>query len=272
MKAVITAGGLGTRLLPLTKEIPKEMLPLFDVEGDEIVMKPVLQIIFETLYEAGIREFCIVSGRGKRAIEDHFTPDWNFVDYLEAQGKTSKARSLRRFFEMVESSIIVWVRQSKPLGFGHALYVAKPFIDDKPFLLAAGDTVIYPKRFLHSLMNGVGKARLILKPVKDPSRFGVAVVEGDRVIKVVEKPRDPPSSLAILPYYILPPEIISYLALGKRGYGNEIQLTDAIHDLIVSGFDVRAVILGEEYRFADVGTPDSYYEALSISMEGARER
>lgn len=265
MKAVITSGGLGTRLLPSTKEIPKELLPLYDVEEGEVVMKPVLQIIFETLYEAGIREFCIVTGRGKRAVEDHFTPDWNFVEYLEANGKESKARSLRKFFEMIESSIIIWVKQSKPLGFGHAVYMAKPFVDDEPFLLAAGDTVIYPRRFISSLLSGEGDARMVLKHVKDPRRFGVAVLEGSRVVKVVEKPENPPSSLVILPYYVLPPEIMEYLAQGKRGYGNEIQLTDGIDYLISSGLDVRATVLGDEFVFADVGTPESYFEALMIS-------
>ncbi|MCX8196214.1 MAG: sugar phosphate nucleotidyltransferase [Acidilobaceae archaeon] len=272
MKAVITAGGLGTRLLPVTKEIPKELLPLYGRgENGETVMKPVLQIIFEALYREGVREFCFVTGRGKRAIEDHFTPDWDFVEYLERAGKLSQARELRRFFEMLENSTIFWVKQPQPRGFGHAVFMARSFVGEEEFVVAAGDTAVYPEDFLGELFRGGSDAALLLKEVENPRSYGVAVVEGDRVVMVVEKPREPPSRLAILPFYLLPPEIMRVLEKAEPGVGGEVQLTDAIQKLIDEGSYVRAVILDERYEFADVGTPESYIKALEASFRRSRE-
>ncbi|MFN4046461.1 MAG: sugar phosphate nucleotidyltransferase, partial [Acidilobaceae archaeon] len=226
-KAVITAGGLGTRLLPATKEIPKELLPLYarGVNG-EVLLKPVIQVIFELLYDAGVREFCFVTGRGKRAIEDHFTPDWKFIEYLERVGKEVQARELSRFSRMVEDSTIVWVRQPQPLGFGHAVYMAKPFVGGDKFILAAGDTVVYPGDFIRELMAKAGgsDAVLAVRSVDNPRIYGVVVLESSKVVRVVEKPREPPSNLAILPFYVLPPEIMGEIARLKPGVGGEIQL------------------------------------------------
>jgi len=131
-KAVITAAGLGTRLSPATKELPKEMLPIFHREGDRIVVKPLLQLIFEQLHDVGIREFCFVIGRGKRAIEDHFTPDPIFLRELRERGKGREAESLERFYAMLSDSSITWVNQPEPRGFGDAVLGAsfKPGTDD----------------------------------------------------------------------------------------------------------------------------------------------
>jgi len=273
-KAVITAGGLGTRLLPATKEIPKEMLPVYarSSTGD-IVLKPVIQVIFETLYGLGVRSFCIVTGRGKRALEDHFTPDWSFLDLLRERGKEGVARDLESFYRMVESSTILWVRQPKPLGFGHAVYMAKYFVGGEAFILAAADTVVYPESYLKAMLeayNGGSSGVLLLKPVENPRIYGVALVDGGRVLRVIEKPREPPSSLAIMPYYILPPEIMDVLGGLKPGVGGEIQLTDAIEVLIESGFTFKYVVL-EDGDFADVGTPEGYMKALEVSYRYARE-
>lgn len=271
MKAVITAGGLGTRLLPTTKEIPKELLPLYSRgENGEILVKPVLQLIFEIMYKEGVREFCIVTGRGKRAVEDHFTPDWDFVEYLEKIGKGSQAKELGRFFAMIEDSTIFWVKQPQPRGFGHAVYMAKAFVGDENFLLAAGDTVVYPEDFLRRLLQGGSDAALLLAEVEDPRAYGVAVLNGDRVVKVVEKPREPPSRMAILPFYVLPAEIMNVLEKAEAGIGGEVQLTDAIQKLIERGRDVRAIVLDDRYEFADVGTPESYIKALEMTFSRSR--
>lgn len=272
-KAVITAGGLGTRLLPATKEIPKEMLPVYarSFNGD-IVLKPVIQVIFESLYELGIRDFCIVTGRGKKALEDHFTPDWGFLDLLRERGKEAIARDLERFYSMIESSTIVWVRQPKPLGFGHAVYMARFFVGSDPFILVAADTIVYPQGYLRALidMYSTGASGvLLLKEVEDPRAYGVAVVGDGRVIRVIEKPREPPSNLAIMPYYILPPEIMSVLAVLKPGVGGEIQLTDAIEELLERGFTFKYVLV-RDGDFADVGTPEGYMRALEVSYRYAR--
>src|SRR2546428_12481865 len=121
-KAVIAAAGLGTRLLTATKEQPKEMLPVYSREADKILrLKPMLQLIFEQLYDFGIRDFCFIIGRGKRAIEDHFTPDHNYLEMLQKRGGSSRNEhvlDLKAFYSKIEHSTIFWVNQIQPLGFG----------------------------------------------------------------------------------------------------------------------------------------------------------
>jgi UTP--glucose-1-phosphate uridylyltransferase len=274
-KAVITAGGLGTRLLPATKEIPKEMLPVYARSSNgDIVLKPVIQVLFEILYNLGIRSFCIVTGRGKRALEDHFTPDYSFLNVLRERGKESIARDLEEFYGMVESSTIIWVRQPKPLGFGHAVYMAMFFVGSDPFVLVAADTIVYPKGYLEDLLGKYSSGAdgvLLLRYVPDPKAYGVAVVDNGLVVRVVEKPREPPSNLAIMPYYILPPDIMGVLAGLKPGVGGEIQLTDAIEELVEKGFKFKAVVM-ESGDFADVGTPEGYLRALEVSYRYAVEQ
>jgi len=285
-RAVITAAGLGTRLLPMTKELPKEMLPIFARNaGGELVLKPLLQALFEQLYVFGVREFFFVVGRGKRAIENHFTPDWDYVAKLENRGKYELASMLRSFYEMVERSIIVWVNQPEPRGFGHAVYMAWALVDDEPFIVCAGDTYViskgngFLKRMVEAHTKGSVDATLLLQEVPDPRQYGVAVVEelGEgvyRVLKVVEKPRTPPSRYAIMPYYIFNPIIMEVLRDLKPGVGGEIQLTDAIQRLIDMDREVRAVFLRNDEIRLDIGTPETYWEALKLSYEywtGARK-
>jgi len=265
MRAVVTAGGVGTRLLPATKEIPKEMFPVFDAYEGEVVVKPVIQIIFERLYDVGVREFCFVVGRGKRVIEDHFTPDWQFVEWLRRRGKERQARLLEDFYRKVEESTIFWVSQPEPLGFGHAVLMSEPFVDG-PFLLAAGDTVLQNGGVLKELAQHPGDLVLLVTPVEDPRQYGVAVVKGDRVTQVVEKPASPPSNYAILPFYRLPPDIFKLLRQVRPGVGGEIQLTDAIQLAVEEGLDVRAVVYEGEY--VDVGTPATYLNGLKSIRHG----
>ncbi|MEW6604823.1 MAG: sugar phosphate nucleotidyltransferase, partial [Thermoproteota archaeon] len=145
-KVVIPAAGLGTRLLSATKEQPKEMLPIFSkTENGELCVKPVLQLIYEQLFDFGFRNFYFIVGRNKRAIEDHFTPDRDFIDSLNRKGKSSHAKELARFYEKLSLSSIVWINQSAPLGFGHAVLMAKNLVKDDPFLVHAGDTIISSK-------------------------------------------------------------------------------------------------------------------------------
>ncbi|MEM2294189.1 MAG: hypothetical protein QXX41_13030, partial [Nitrososphaerota archaeon] len=123
----MTAAGLGTRLLLATKEMPKEMLPLFSSGRNvDLLLKPVLQLIFEQLYDLGFREFCFVVGRGKRSIEDHFTPDYNYIELLKGKNKVNLVKNLEEFYQKVEKSIIFWVNQPEPRGFGHAVLMAEP--------------------------------------------------------------------------------------------------------------------------------------------------
>jgi UTP--glucose-1-phosphate uridylyltransferase len=276
-KVVITAAGLGTRLLPATKEMPKEMLPIYVLGCNGVpVLKPLLQALFEQLYRFGFREYCFVVGRGKRAIEDHFTPDWDFVEKLDRMGKASIVAELTGFYRMLEDSLLVWVSQPAPRGFGDAVLTARSFIGDEDFLLAAGDAYIISENdsFLARLLSikpwGSRGASLLAKHVEDQRQYGVVLGEpiSNEVIRVngvVEKPSVPPSNLAIMPFYVFTPEILKALNRVTPGVGGELQLTDAIQRLIEEKADVKAAILGDKELWLDVGTHETYFNAFSVS-------
>ncbi len=268
-KAVITAAGLGTRLLPMSKELPKEMLPIYAKGLDRIILKPLLQAVFEQLYDFGIREFCFVVGRGKRAIEDHFTPDWDYIRRMNERGKEGIASEMSRFYRMVESSTIIWVNQPEPKGFGHAVLMARPFVGKEPFIVCAGDTYIISNDFLRRMVEAHvnADATLLLQRVDDPRQYGVAVVEKDIVLRVVEKPKELISDKAIMPFYVFNPVIMDVLKELKPGVGGEIQLTDAIQGLIEMGRKVKAVFLRDDELRLDIGTPETYWEAIKLSYE-----
>jgi UTP--glucose-1-phosphate uridylyltransferase len=276
LKAVIPAAGLGTRLLSATKEQPKEMLPLFalSIEG-QLCLKPIIQLVFEQLYDRGVREFCFIVGKSKRAIEDHFTIDMGYLEHLNSKGKNCLASDLQDFYRKVEESTIMWVNQPQPKGFGHAILQARSFAGDSSILVHAGDTFIvstdggdYLERLvgLHRKNNQV--ATLLLKEVPDPRPYGVAEVvsksEGLKVISLVEKPEKPATNLAVMPLYIFESVILDALKELAPGYGGEIQLTDAIQRLIAQGLDVGAILLNDVLCL-DIGTPESYWEALRLS-------
>ena len=275
-KVIFTAAGLGTRLLPMSKELPKEMLPIFVRGVGGVVLKPLLQALFEQLYCFGFRDFCFVVGRGKRSIEDHFTPDWDFVKRLSDKGKSNIASELERFYRMVEGSRIAFINQPEPKGFGHAVLVARFFVGSEPFMVCAGDTYIvsegnsFIKRMVDAFSGDVS-AVLLLQEVPNPRGYGVAVVEGSdgifNVLRVVEKPEKPPSNLVIMPFYIFRPEIFDVLEELGPGVGGEIQLTDAIQGLIDRGRKVVAVTLNPNELRLDIGTPETYWEAIKISHE-----
>ena len=282
-KVVVTAAGLGTRLLPMSKELPKEMLPIF-VKGDKgVILKPLLQALFEQLYVFGFRDFCFVVGRGKRSIEDHFTPDWDFVRRLNDKGKHNLTGELQKFYNMIESSKIAFINQPEPRGFGHAVLTAKLFVEGEPFMVCAGDTYIvskdnvFLKRMVEAFSENVS-AVLLLQKVSNPRGYGIAVVEPAesisgvyKVLKVVEKPELPPSDLAIMPFYIFKPEVLEVLEGLKPGVGGEIQLTDAIQGLIERGRRVLAVTLEDDEVRLDIGTPETYRDALQLSYSSILE-
>jgi UTP--glucose-1-phosphate uridylyltransferase len=277
-KLVIPAAGLGTRLLPTTKEMPKEMLPIFTSFRGKVVTKPLLQAVFEDLHSKGIREFCFVVGRGKRAIEEHFTPDTGFLEELRRRGKNLEAEMLGEFYARIRSSRIVWVNQPEPKGFGDAVACAEPFVGGEPFAVHAGDTLILSPDYWERLVETFERRNLgacfLVKEVENPKIYGVVVPgeeEGGAVsVKgVVEKPEKPPSNLAVMPVYIFDPILLKALKVVKAGPRGEIELTDAIQKVIEWGFEVKAVKLREGEERLDIGTPETYWEALRISREWA---
>lgn len=282
MKVIIPAAGMGTRLLPATKEQPKEMLPLFArASGGQVCLKPLLQLVFEQLYDIGFREFYFIIGREKRAIEDHFTPEFGYVDMLKRKKKNELADELGKFYQKIENSTIVWVNQPEPRGFGDAVLKAATFAGDEPVLVHAGDTYIISNRARHiknlmKIHEELGAdAICVLQEVREPRQYGVAEVgkaKGGiyKVKKVVEKPERPTSNLAIMPIYIFRPVIFKALKETPPGKGNEIQLTDGIQKLIDWGRGIHAIKLGPRDIRLDIGTIETYWDALKLSYHYAR--
>lgn len=273
-KAVIPAGGLGTRLLPATKEQPKEMLPIFSrLPNGTLCVKPFLQIVFERLYDAGFRDFCFIVGRGKRTIEDHFSLDSGFIDYLRRKNMVELVEELTDFYERVSGSNIVFVNQPEPRGFGNAVFHAKHFTGRTPFLVHAGDDLIiskksqYLQRLVRVFESRNADAVLYVEKVKDPQKYGVVAgrkVEDHlyRVERIEEKPITPLSRLAIIAVYVFSSKIYGALEKTAPDSNNEIQLTDAIQNLITDRHEVYALELRDDEKRIDIGTPESYWRLL----------
>jgi len=269
-KAVIPAAGLGTRFLPATKAIPKEMLPVVD--------KPAIQYVVAEATRAGLRDVLMVTGRNKTALEDHFDRHWELEQALEAKGDHVRLSSVRRSSVLAN---IHYVRQGEPMGLGHAVLCAKDHVGDAPFAVLLGDDLIDERDHLLEAMIAVRAARggsviaLMEVPRESVHLYGCAAVEpisgdgGDgslvRVTGLVEKPSpaDAPSNLAVIGRYILDPSIFETLAKTPPGRGNEIQLTDALQERAASsdaGGGVHGVIFrGRRY---DTGDRLDYLKAV----------
>jgi len=273
IKAVVPVAGLGTRLLTATKVQPKEMLPVFAVEEGELCIKPLVQLVFEQLFDFGIREFCFVVGRGKRTIEDHFTPDEDYMRRLSSP-KAAMASALRRFYSRIDRASIMWVNQPVPKGFGHAVLQAKVFAGEDPFLVHAGDAYIYCRQFGHlrrltAAFESGAECAFALRRVPDPRHYGVATGKVSKglvaVDDIVEKPAKPKSNLAVTPVYLFRNSIFDAIEEAGLGLGNELQLTDGIHKLLSKGKKIVGVELRPDESWIDIGNPASYWEALGIS-------
>jgi len=276
--ALITAGGIGTRLLPFSKEIPKEMLPIIAHDGDDsLQLKPLVQAIFEQLYGAGVRNFYFVVGRGKRAIEDHFSPDSGFLEFLEKKAK--RPASLSDLYGKIRSSNLVFLNQTEPLGFGDAVLRGRTVIKG-PFLVQAADTFILSKGddYLPRLARAHRKyhaaATVLLRDVAHPRSYGV--VEGDelepgilRVTSAVEKPERPRSNHAIMPVYVFSENIFTALSDIGPGRDGELQLTDAIQRLVSTRQPVIGVLLRPDEIMLDLGSPETMIDALRLTMQYA---
>lgn len=229
-KVVIPVAGWGTRSLPATKNIPKEMLPIYN--------KPVIQYVVEEAQRAHIKDVIFVTNRDKNVIEDHFDHNLQLEDLLERSGKLDKLEEVRRVAEMVN---ILSVRQKRQLGLGHAVLCARELVGDEPFAVMVGDDLMF------SGVPGIGQLIEVAMAEKMPvigvmevpwekvSRYGI--IDGEevapgvyRVRDMVEKPKreDAPSRMAIVGRYVLTPDIFDYLEKVKPGHGGEIQLTDAL--------------------------------------------
>jgi len=263
-------------MLPATKEQPKEMLPIFSkTANNSLCLKPILQLVFEQLYAFGLREFCFIIGRGKRVIEDYFTPDHNNINLLRHIGKDDVAIELRNLYKKIDSSKLIWINQPEPRGFGDAVLKSEPFIGAEDFMVHAGDTYIvsngsHLKRLVNAYEKLEADVAFAVRRVKDPEQFGIIRTKKleqniFRVIEAVEKPAKPPTNNAIMPIYVFKSEIFAFLKITKPDKVKEIQLTDGIQRMIEAGLRVIAVNLKEEELWLDIGTPNSYWEALKTA-------
>lgn len=274
-KCVITAAGKGTRLLPFTKELPKEMMPIFYHNDNLKKVVPISQLIFEQMYEIGLREYCFIVGREKRSIEDHFTPDNLYLKELSDKNK----KLIADFYKKIEKSHLTWINQHKPLGFGDAVRKSERFVGTDDFIVHAGDAAIIGKNIhpIKRFLNLVKKNKeidciFLCKEILDNKRFGVPEIEKIsksvfKVTNVEEKPVKPKSNLAILPMYYFKPNIFKHLKKIKPGKSGEYQLTDAIQDMIKSSGTVIAVKIDSKEKDLDVGTVESYKYSLDISYK-----
>ena len=259
-KAIIPAAGLGTRFLPATKAQPKEMLPIVD--------KPTIQYIIEEAVASGIEEILIITGRNKRAIEDHFDKSIELELQLEQNGKEDVLKMVQGISNLAN---IYYIRQKEPKGLGHAISCAKTFVGNEPFAVMLGDDVVDSEvPCLKQLMDCYSEYKTSILgvqevPLSEVYKYGIVdgVSIADRVYKikdVIEKPRveESPSNIAILGRYIITPRIFDILENTKPGKGGEIQLTDALKTLI-SEEDMYAYnFRGRRY---DVGDKEGFLEA-----------
>ena len=279
-KAVIPAAGLGTRLLPITKELPKEMLPIVALmKNGQPCLKPMLQAIFEQLYDVGFREFAFIVGRGKRAIEDHFSPDEDFIRYLKNKNKKDLAQELQEFYNKINDSNIVFINQPKPKGFGDAVARASLFTGNEKFLMQAGDDLIisknnnHLKRATETFEKYDADTIFLVEEVPDPRNYGVITGKEIRsgifqVTNIVEKPKKPPSNLAIIALYIFKPIIYKAISEVKPDENGEIQLADALKILVEWNCNVYGLKLNPTERRVDIGTAESYLAMLKSVVMG----
>jgi UTP--glucose-1-phosphate uridylyltransferase len=242
MKAIIPAAGLGTRFLPVTKAQPKEMLPVVD--------KPVIQYVVEEAVAAGVTDILMVTGRGKRAIEDHFDRSVELEELLERSGSDELLRQVRAISGLAE---VFYVRQKQPRGLGHAVLCGAGHVSDEPFFVLLGDVIVPRNDCLPRLADvheRFGGSVVAVTPVEPAlvSRYGVIAGEEVepgvwKVTDLVEKPAvgQAPSTLAIFGRYLLTPKVMEILPQVPPGSGDEIQLTDALKELLKTE-DIYAVV------------------------------
>ncbi len=272
-KAVIPAAGLGTRLLPATYAQPKEMLPCG--------RKPTIQYVVEELKAAGVEDILIITGRAKRALEDHFDQDFSLLERLKNSGKMALHKEMR-FIEELGINFY-FTRQAKPTGLADAIYLAKDFVGTDSFYVALGDTIILSDPLglflkdlakLH-LQKGVsGTIGLEKVRKEDIQKYGIikGTYLGERIWHIehlIEKPSPDiaPSQLAICGRYVFTPEIFSAIEKTPIGIGNERQLTDSIKILIEEGADILGLEMSVDGRRYDIGNPITYaiaYIELSL--------
>ena len=264
MKAVIPAAGLGTRFLPATKAQPKEMLPVYD--------KPTIQYVIEEAVESGVDDILIITGKGKRSIEDHFDRAFELEYILQEKGKFEYLEEVKEITDLAD---IHFIRQKKQKGLGDAIHWAKKHVGQEPFVVMLGDTITKAEvpctKQLIDLYVKYGKSAIAVEPVPDEKVERYGIIDGTeveenvyKINRLVEKPalKDAPSNLAIMGRYVLTPDIFDHIEKTEPGVGGEIQLTDALSQL--DGI-YGQVFTGESY---DIGNRIDWLKtSLKFAMD-----
>lgn len=269
MKAVIPAAGLGTRFLPATKAQPKEMLPVYD--------KPTIQYVVEEAVESGVDDILIITGKGKRPIEDHFDRSFELEHHLKTKGKEDYLKEVEYISNLAD---IHFIRQKKQKGLGDAIYCAKKHVGDEPFVVMLGDTITKGEspctKQLIDVYEKYGKSAIAVEEVPEEKIERYGIIGGNEVEpgvidinQLVEKPPRSvaPSNLAIMGRYFLTPDIFDHIENVEPGYGGEIQLTDALAKL--DGIYGK-VFVGDSY---DIGNRVDWLKtSLKFAMEDENSR
>ena len=261
-KAIIPAAGLGTRFLPATKSLPKEMFTIIDT--------PTIQYIVEEAVKSGIEEICIITNSTKHIMENHFDYNFELETRLKERGEIERYEEIRKIPNMCK---IFYVRQLEPKGLGHAILCAKEFINNEPFAVLLGDDLMVNEEpVLKQLINKFNETQYSVLGVQtvakeDVKKYGNITPKGEiinrsvEIFDVIEKPKveEAKSQLAVLGRYVLTPTIFKYLETQEKGTGNEIQLTDAIRRMLVEETVYAYDFEGERY---DIGDKFGYVKAI----------
>lgn len=264
-KAIFPVGGLGTRFLPATKALPKEMLPIVD--------KPLIQYAIEEAIEAGIEEFIFVTGRNKTAIEDHFDHSVELESVLADKGKDDALKLVKDMMRVPGS--VAYVRQQEPAGLGHAVWCARHLIGDEPVAVLLADDLVLGKSTIKEMVDAYQGGNMVAVmdvPQDEISAYGIVTPSADdgRLVTIdglVEKPdaKDAPSNIAVIGRYIIEPKVFDALGAQERGVGNEVQLTDALATRIGAAPFTGLRFSGQRF---DCGSKLGYQKAnIAFSLE-----
>ncbi len=273
--AVIPVAGLGTRMLPMTKALPKELLPLPAKYRDNTVLIPILHLIFLKLYEAGIRKYILVISRNKESIKNYFSIDYDYLTFLRSKGNRElETEILEEFYNLLEDIDLITIYQEEPRGFGDAVFRAKNYIDGNfiihpgdDYIIDIGDTnyILDLYRFWRKFNADIS---FYVEEVEDPRHYGVItgyeITDGIyHVSDLMEKPDIPPTNLAITAIYIATKDLLDEMEMidkEKRGW----ELIDAVKNLLMRNYKVIAIKIDNELRI-DVGRPVEYIKSIEKS-------
>ncbi len=275
--AVIPVAGLGTRMLPLTKALPKEMLPLPVEYKGKTVLIPLLHLIMVRLYQAGIKRYIVVLSKDKESIKNYLTPDYEYVKYLrEIENKCFEADLLENYYKLLDEIDITYVYQTKPMGFGDAVYQSREYIEGD-FIIHPGDDFIidtgdenYIVRLSKTRERYGADIALYIEEVEDPRHYGVIngrqIDEDVYIVEdLIEKPDKPPSNLAITAIYLTKRDILDEMEKLKSS-GDKWELVDAVKNLLIKGYKIIAIKIDDIYRI-DVGRPLEYIRSIEKTLK-----